>query len=139
MKRKRCGVKGCRRQQQEGMDVCREHFRAPVPIIYPVDEVLKMEPLERLNVGKVEAELANLAQAIRIHDLETNQLAREHADAMQARAAHRAQLISAFSVKKKEQESTIQEVAQKYGLDATKMAYDPDTGILRDLTKETTE
>lgn len=100
---------------------------------FPVDEVVKMTELERLSVGKADAELANLLQAIRIHDLEGEKLAKDHAATMQGRAAHRIQLIAAFEGKQRQQRQTVQEVAVKYGMEVTDFAYDPESGVLHDV------
>jgi hypothetical protein len=107
--------------------------KAGMQPVFPVDEVVKMSDIERLSVGKVDAELANLLQAIRIHDLEGEKLAREHAASMQTRAAHRAQLIAAFEAKKREHEQTVKDVAQRYDLDPSQFTYDPESGVLHDI------
>jgi hypothetical protein len=99
----------------------------------PLDAVVKMTDIERLTAAKTEAELMNCMLNVRNHDLEIEALKRKFQEDMQSRNNHRAQLLASAETKRVEQLNLLQEIATRYNLDPKQMAYDPDTGALRDL------
>jgi len=106
------------------------------PPVFPLDEVERMTDIERLSIARIDAECMNLLQAIKIIDLEIDQLRRKYNDETNTKQTQRIQYIEAFNAKKKEQVQTVKDIAEHYCLDPEKMTYDPDTGVLRDLRKE---
>jgi len=143
-KRCRCTHPGCRKLQIPGEATCVEHAgsdgvgvkhdcRKRVDKRQPLDTVVQMTALERLNLVKIETECVNFILQIRNYDLETEEIKRKLTEQLHSRAAHREQLLALAENKKAEQQKTVKEIAEKYKLEPEQMAYDPESGVLRDL------
>ena len=139
--KKKCSHPGCRKMQVPGGETCKSHMGSngvgvePAPEIPVLEGVLRMTDLERLGLVKVETECVNILLQLRNHELETEEVKRKFKADLDAKAAHRVQLMSIAETRKAEQQRMVREIAGKYGLNPNQMVYDPDTGVLRDLTQ----
>jgi len=127
--KKRCEHPGCKKYQMEGSSTCAGH----VITLPPGEIVLKMTDLERLNLVKLETECMNILLQLRNQELETEEVKRRFTADLNARSAHREQLMAIAETRKAEQQRTVKEIGAKYDLDPQQMAYDPESGVLRDL------
>lgn len=115
----------------------------------PVDttgtaDVLKVDEFEAVKFAQLDAELRNHLQMIRILDLEATKAETDLRDYVAQHQAAQAQRNSQKQfyetqvlLKKKEYQGFVAGLGERYGLDPTKMAIDPETRTIRDLTKET--
>jgi len=133
--KKKCTYPGCRKMQITGEVTCKSHMGSN-GVGHPLEEVTKMTDIERLGLVNVETNCVNLLLQLRNHDLETEELKRKLAAELNARSAHRAQLVALMEAKKGDQQRTVKEIAEKYGIKPENMVYDPDTGVVRDPTQE---
>jgi hypothetical protein len=139
VKRKRCTRSGCRKLQAPGVALCTDHMSSAQASAAqaPIESVVRMTDIERLNLVKIETECVNILLQLRNHDLETEEVKRKFTADLNSRSAHREQLLTIAETRKTEQQRTVRDIAEKYGLDPQQMAYDPDTGVLRDIRQET--
>jgi hypothetical protein len=146
-RKKKCLYPGCRKMRAPETDTCKAHMGSNGVGIHvqtddeqedkhPLEAVTKMTDIERLGLVNVETTCVNLLLQLRNHDLETEELKRKFAADLNSRSSHRAQLVSALEVKKNDQQQTVKDLAEKYGIDPQHMVYDPDTGVVRDMSKE---
>lgn len=121
---------------------------APQP---PVTEaLLKMTDMETLRLGKLDAEVRQMQQAVQTLDqavLISEMKVKEQVRDMESQlTAYKAQktderqgLVALLHKKAEEYKAEVASIVEKYGLDPTKFSYDTDTGTLRDLRVPPTE
>jgi len=127
--KKKCEHPGCKKYQVAGQNTCAIH----VVTVPPGEAITKMTDLERLNLVKIETECMNILLQLRNQELENEEARRRFMAEDKSRASHREQLLAIADTRKTEQQNTVKEIANKYGLDPKQMAYDPESGVLRDL------
>jgi len=142
-RRKQCTHPGCRKLQQPGKDTCEAHGPNGVkkarmaeddrPVL---DAIIRMTEIERLNLVKVETECVNFILQIRNHDLETEEVKRKFTEQLHSRSTLRTQLMTMAEAKKNEQQLTVKEISEKYKMDPQRMTYDGESGVIRELAKE---
>lgn len=118
--------------------------RAKRPQPSPADQAIKMTDLEALRLGKLDAEVERIRssivavdQALTISEFQI----REQIKALEAtlttykerKAGEKLGLIASFNAKLSDYKAEVALIVEKYDLDADHFAYDPDTGVIRDL------
>ena len=93
--------------------------------------VLQLTELEALRWGKMDAEMRNVLQGIRLEDLEIESLTRTYVIQKQTREAMKLKLLAEVERRKKEYEAFTKQLAEKYHVDLARMAIDPETGVIR--------
>jgi hypothetical protein len=110
--------------------------RAPESDGHAVDKVVKATTEEALRFGKVDAEIRNALQGVKIADLETTNLeAMYHAKKL-ALSTQKISLLKEVERLQVGYTTVVQELADKYGIDPKHMTIDPDTGVIHDLRGE---
>ena len=98
------------------------------------DPVRHLTELEALQFSKLDTEMRNRLQGLRIADLELERFERAHQDQRISMLAHKQQLTNEISAAKPEYEVFIRKLARKYRIqDPDKMTIDPDVGIIKEL------
>jgi hypothetical protein len=107
-------------------------------------EVMKVDELEAARFAALDAELRNHLQMIRILDLEHTKAEHDmreyvtsHQNSQAQRVTQKQFYETQVGLKKKEYQEFVTGLGKKYGLDPAKMAIDPETRTIRDLTTET--
>jgi phosphopantetheine adenylyltransferase len=97
------------------------------------DRVNKLTEVEALRFGKLDAEMRNHIQGMRIASLEIDSLQREAREKVAQLEERKAQIKRALMDVRPEYDSFIKKLAKKYGVpDPDRVLIDPDTGIIRD-------
>ena len=136
----RCGFNGCRKKAlKDGL--CGAHTHQEPTNVYPIDGVMKVTELEAARFAAMDAEARNNLQAMKILELEIEKAdhaiqdaAMKHRLEQERRRAQYVALKEAVEVKKSNYLAFVADLGKKYGLDPEKMAIDPDTRVLRDLS-----
>jgi len=138
MKRPRCETAKCKRsaKHDDGLcDPCHEKLLAE----YPADSVLKMTELEAARLAAMDAELRNDLQTIRVMDLELEKMERDHRERVASRGLQKGAIVAQVERRRRDYETFVKDLAAKHSLDPTKMSFDTDTRVLRDLREEKKE
>lgn len=88
---------------------------------------------ESLRWGKMDAEMRNDLQGMRLADFEIEVLQREYVQKRVTYEALKKQLTASIELKKQEYQKLTLSLAEKYKVDPKKMAIDPDTGSIREV------
>ena len=97
-------------------------------------EGAKLTEAEALRWGKMDAEMRNDLQGLRLADFETEVLQREYVQKRATYDALKKQLSASIELKKQEYQKFTLSLAEKYKVDPKKMAIDPDTGSIREVS-----
>jgi hypothetical protein len=129
-----CVVDGCRRAAVDG-PFCKKCAL----VTDASDIVVKVTEIEALQFGKMDAELRNHVQGLELISAKVREVKADfQAQMVQLEASRKSISMQATAIRPR-YDTLISELAERYGVaDQTKMAIDPDTRILRDLTKEAT-
>lgn len=129
-KRRVCEYKGCRKSALPGGVFCQKHLEendGP-------ERVVKMKEVEALRFGKMDAEIRNAVQGIKLLDYEVENEKIRYRAALQSMLSRRAQLEARLEALKGEYDPLIADLAASYGIDdASRMTIDPDSGTIRDV------
>jgi hypothetical protein len=88
-----------------------------------------------LRWARMDAEIRNALQGIKLTELEMSDAHRKYLDLKLTKEMERRALLSKADAMKEEYAALVQEIATKHGIqDPTKMSIDPDTGTVRDLS-----
>lgn len=132
--RKRCSEKGCRKLRVAGSEWCADHLTEASSS--PGDSVLKLNEVEALRFGKLDAEMRNALQGIRLIVLEMEKLQRETQDKLRTYEGNKKLMKERLEGIRPEYEEFVAALAEKYGVDdPSRMSIDPDTGIVRYLSR----
>lgn len=111
--------------------------RAPKKeVVDAVDKVKKLDEKEALLFGKLDAEMRNNLQAIELNRYKLDALTRDFqekkATIIHLQDKHREEINRI----KPEYDSMLQSFSKKYGIPPQAMVIDPDTGTVRDASKD---
>ena len=131
-KRKVCATKGCRKTAVAGSVFC--------PVCGPANDgpnvVVKVTELEALRFARVDTETRNDSQAIQLIDYKIAEVRKRAELDLNQLSMQKRQLALAIEARKPAYQELIKTLAEKYGIeDTSKMTIDPDTGVIRDLSK----
>jgi DNA repair ATPase RecN len=130
MKTRECSHRGCKVKATIGA-FCKKHAEKNDP----VEQAVKMSELEALKFGKMDAEMRNCLQGIQLADYEVNRIRIEAQQKMEQQQMQRSKLTSQLERLKAEYVPFVKELAKKYDMpDPEKMAIDPDSRIIRDIS-----
>lgn len=91
--------------------------------------------LESLKLGKLDAEMRNAAQGLRLIELEMYREKRKFEEYCATKNAESKVLTSLLATLQPQYEGVILSIAKKYGIqDPKNMLFDPDTGLIRDMS-----
>ena len=132
IKRRICNTYGCRKIAVVGSVFC--------PICGPKNDgpnvVVKVTELEALRFAMVDTEARNDSQAIQLIDYKIAEVKKRVELELNQLSMQRRQLVAAIEARKPAYQELVKTLAEKYGIDDTsKMTIDPDTGVIRDLSK----
>jgi hypothetical protein len=131
-KRRVCEVKGCRKTALEDGGQC----RVCMGNNDPQEMVVKSTELEALRWSKFDTELRNDQQAMQILRYKYNEVKNKAEQEMAWLQAQQQQLEASITARKPEYLALVAALAEKYGIkDPGKMTIDPDTLVIRDLSK----
>jgi hypothetical protein len=105
------------------------------PVAKDLDSlVTRVTDEEALRFGKMDAEIRNYLQGIRLVDYEFQDNERAYETKKATLFTNRQQLEYRMGVLRQQYEEMVKGLAKKYRIpDPTQMSIDPDTGIIRDL------
>jgi len=106
------------------------------PPVFPIDHVVKMTEMESLKLAALDAEMRNLLLAVRNSSLELDALRTRFEREARGLVNQKEQQEADLAVRKKSYIDFVTELAAKYGLEPTKMTFDTDSQVLRDLREE---
>ena len=89
---------------------------------------------EALRWGKMDAEMRNDLQALRLENYEIETLNRNYVQQKQAHELMKKQLLDSVEARKRQYQELTKTLAEKYKVDPQKMAIDPDTGSIREVS-----
>ena len=102
----------------------------------PVESVVKTTEVEALRFAKLDGELRNDRQALQIFDFKMADIKAKAEKEISDLAHQRRQVSEAITARKPEYQQLVKSLAEKYGIeDSSKMTIDPDTCVIRDLSK----
>ena len=138
---KKCAMKNCRLVQRDGTEFCRKHQNGKVQKlpadIEPEEGVIRLDKMDALKFGKIDAELRNAVQGQMIADYKMSELQSVHKQRMREQQANKEHLGTLVAAHKEEYLELVKALAEKYGIDdPSQMTIDPDNGIVRDLRKQ---
>jgi len=134
-KTKKCGANGCRKKALWPNDLCPKHIAEKLEAS-PIEAVERMSDIEALSFKAMDAELRNYLLMIKNLDYELDGLRRKYQEEASTKTNHKKQVEALFNAKKTEYDQLVKEIAEKRGLDPTKMALDPEAKTIRDLRGE---
>jgi len=92
--------------------------------------------LEALRFAKIDTEARNDNQALQLLDYKMAAVRQRAEQELSQLAMQKRQLQAAIDARKPAYEQLVRELAAKYGIDdPTKMTIDPETCVIRDLSK----
>lgn len=143
---KQCSVKGCRKVRRDDTEFCRQHQNGSSQQKVAsngadqteLDEgVIRLDGVDALKFGKIDAELRNAMQGQKIADYQMSEMQTLHKQRMKELQANKEHLGHLIAAHKAEYMELVTALAEKYGIDdPTMMTIDPDNGIVRDLRKQ---
>lgn len=104
-----------------------------------VGSVMKLTELEALKWAKLDTEIRNALQGLRLADLEVEKAKREFVEFRNLKELEKSRLQSTIETLKPEYTNLVEGFGKKYGIDPTKMSIDPDTRVIRDLSDKKQE
>lgn len=144
--RHRCSLDGCRRLAVAGGELCQPCLDArDLRELQEVDPgARRIDTLDGLRFAKLDTEMRNHMQGIRIADLEIAALnvskaqqiqqLRESLDSqIRQKENQRKQLTADMNALRPRYDALIVELAERYGVDKRKMTIDADVGLIREL------
>ena len=130
--RKRCATDGCRKLSIPGDIVC----KACAEIQVGIDVVEKVTEVEALRFAKLDTEARNDNQAMEILTFKMAAVRQRAEQELGNLQMQKHQLQAAIDARKPLYQSMVEELAEKYGIDdPSQMTIDPETGVVRDLSK----
>lgn len=101
------------------------------------DEVLRISEIDALRFGKLDAEIRNNGQGMQLIELQIAKLQAQTQEQIKQLRENREQLKATMLSIQPQYNALVQGIADQLGIkDASKMVINPDTRIVRDLTKE---
>jgi uncharacterized protein (DUF111 family) len=100
------------------------------------DKVVKLEEKEALRFGKIDAEMRNNLQGMRLCDFEIESLKRSYQEKIAQHTAIKAKHQQEVNRLKPEYDDFLNQLSKKYGIPAKAMVIDPDTGTVRNASKD---
>jgi hypothetical protein len=132
VKKGACAEDGCRRRRANGSEYCKNHLAEN-----PESGVTRLERIDALKFGKIDAELRNAVQGKQIADFKIAELQQVYQQRVKELKAEREQLGRIIESQRADYLELVKSLADKYGIDDVKqMTIDPDNGIVRDLRKQ---
>lgn len=104
-------------------------------IVEALEKVLRVEEIEALRFAKLDTEIRNAQQAVRLADFELDKARREYEAQVRALQSMKVANESAIQSLKPSYTALVAEIAQKYGIEPGNVIIDPDTLIIRDGSK----
>ena len=124
-----CDHPGCEKRKASGA-FCKDHLADADA----VEGVLRLTELEASRWGRLDAEMRNALQGLRLADLEVEQAKRQFVEFRSIKELEKGRLQGMIEKIRPEYKQLVDELGEKYGIDPTKMAIDPDTRVIRDLS-----
>jgi len=129
MATKKCSERGCRKRVDVSDTLCKVHQTNEFEDL----KLIRATEVEVLRFCKIDAELRNAMQSMRLLDYEIHDLkGKFQSDLMRLEAAKQHQKVLLDQLIEMNR-GVCNTIADKYGLQADKMSIDTETGILRDL------
>lgn len=137
----KCLAKGCRLVRRDGTEFCRKHQNGAsteaTADVAPEEGVIRLDNVDALRFGKIDAELRNAVQGQTIIDFKMSELNTMHKQRIKELQANREHLCALVAASKGQYLELVDKLAKKYGIDdPSQMTIDPDNGIVRDLRKQ---
>lgn len=130
--RRQCATKGCRKMRASNSEFCVKCRGSE-----PVDMAVKVTEVEALRFARLDAELRNNMQGVELLRFRIQDVSREKSRAIAGLEAEIKHLQSLAATMRPEYNGLVTAIAEKYGIsDPAHMTIDPDTMIVRDLTKQ---
>jgi hypothetical protein len=104
-----------------------------------VEAVQKLTELEALKWAKLDTEMRNALQGIRLADMEVVEAKRAFLDLRNVKELEKQKLQAMVAKIRPEYEQLVDELGKKYGIEPKSMAIDPDTRVIRDLSDKKSE
>ena len=99
------------------------------------ESVVRINETEALRFGKLDAEMRNHIQGIKIIELEHADMKRDFNDRLRSKSDEKVALTRAIESVRPEYEELVKTLAKKYKIpDHKKMSIDPDSRAIRDLS-----
>lgn len=106
-----------------------------------VDHVHRLDQIEALKFGKLDAEMRNLAQGLKLISYEIQDVRRQADDRIATLELNKKKIAADLERARPEYQALLKEIAERHGIDDPKnLLIDPDSGIVHDsrsLTKQT--
>ena len=130
-KKVQCKFGNCKKIAKDGEHYCIIHL-AQQKQVHPIEKVVRVTEIECLKFEKIDAELRNAIQGIKIKELEINNLRQEyeiHNAKMQVELVNLKKHIEICLRNNKE---FVFNLSEKYGINTEDIVIDPETRIIRD-------
>jgi len=132
MKRHRCREEGCRKLQALGSDFCAAHAGSADP----VDYVIRLTELERLQFNESDIAIRNHKQEIRILDQEQQLESVAYASKKATRQSRVDELRGSTAQRIREQRDLVLRLGEKYEFDPKHVSIDDITGVVHEHPPE---
>jgi len=97
------------------------------------DHVQKLDKMDALEFGKLDAEMRNALQGIRLADYEIQDIRAKMAERITFLEINKQKLTADVEKMRPEYESLLKRIAKKHGIDDPQyLVLDPDSGVVRD-------
>jgi len=97
------------------------------------DHIQKLDKLDALEFGKLDAEMRNALQGVRLADYEIQDLRAKATERISFLELNKQKLLASVEKMKPEYEALLKRIAKKHGINGPQhLILDPDSGIVRD-------
>jgi hypothetical protein len=148
IKKKQCKTSDCRKYRVEGEEYCRaclDQMTKAVDIVVdeddnnePLMQVMTLTEIERYQIMALEAQISEKLVESNSLDFEQKVDDHETAHRKHQRSQRKMMLLGEHKKLQGEYNRLFDDITGRFGLDKKKMAFDIDTGIIRDLRGDTT-
>jgi len=94
---------------------------------------MTLTEVEALRWGKMDSDMRNDLQALRLVDYELDLLTRNYLEQKLVQETMKKRLIASIESRRIEYQELTKSLAEKYKVDLKRMVIDPDTGSIREL------
>lgn len=127
----RCEFANCKKCAKDGEKYCIIHLNQQKQV-HPIEKVVKVTEVECLKFLKVDTELRNAIQGVRIKELEINNFKQEY-EIQSSKMRHELMLLKDnMSIYLKNNKEFVLYLSKKYGIISEDIVIDTDTRIIRD-------
>ena len=124
----KCEAKRCRKEPLSAQVFCEKHAKKNDAQA----QVLKLEINEALRFGKLDAEIKNHLQGIKLAEYEIQSIKRQFQDRIKAQMDHQAQLKLDVARVKPLYDDLLGEISKRYDIPTANLLIDPDSRTIRD-------